>query len=141
MRGGTVARFLAVAHQTSEAEEFVDALRAASSRDPGAEFVLLVPATPVRHLATWTEGESRAVAAEKAAVSRRRLEQAGVNVVDARVGGPQPFQAIMDALTGEVFDEIIVSTFPPGISRWLGTDLINRLQRAIDLPITHVIAH
>src|SRR3970040_634669 len=49
MRGGTVARFLAVAHQTSEAEEFVDALRAASSRDPGAEFVLLVPAPPVGH--------------------------------------------------------------------------------------------
>jgi len=136
-----VARYLAVAHQTSEAPEFVEALRAAAARDPGAEFVLLVPATPVRHLATWTEGESRAVASEKATAARGRLEKAGVNVVDARVGDPRPFQAVMDALTDESFDEVIVSTFPPGISRWLGTDLINRLQRATDLPITHVIAH
>jgi hypothetical protein len=136
-----VARFLAVAHQTSEADEFIEAVRQAAGGDPKAEFVLLVPATPVEHLAGWTEGEAHAVAADKAAAARRRLEATGVNVVDARVGDPRPYDAIMDALADEHFDAVIVSTFPPGMSRWLGMDLINRLRRSTALPITHVIAH
>jgi hypothetical protein len=136
-----VARFLAVAHQTSESEEFVEVVRAAAARDSQAEFVLLVPATPVSHLGAWTEGESHAVASGKAAAARSRLEDLGVNVVDARVGGPDPYDAILAALSGADFDEILVSTFAPGISRWLRADLINRLRDTIDLPLTHVIAH
>jgi GABA permease len=136
-----VTRFLAVAHQTAEAREFVDAIRTAADRDTATEFVLLVPATPVRHLASWTQGESRAVAAERARTTRRRLEDLGVRVIDARVGDSDPYQAIMDALATDQFDQVIVSTFPPGISRWLGADLINRLQRSIGVPVTHVVAH
>jgi GABA permease len=57
------------------------------------------------------------------------------------VGDSQPFDAIMDILGDEQFDEIIVSTFPPGISRWLKADLIRRLERATDIPVTHLIAN
>ena len=126
-----MARYLVVAHQTSEAQEFIDTVRAIAERDGDAKFVLLVPETHVQHLATWTEGES----------ARRRLEDAGVNVVDTRVGDPQPLDAIMDILGDEQFDEIIVSTFPPGISRWLKGDLIRRLERVTDIPVTHLIAN
>ena len=136
-----VTRFLAVAHQTADAREFLDAIRAAAEREAATEFVVLVPATPVRHLATWTQGESRAVAAERASTTRRRLEDLGVRVVDARVGDADPYQAIIDAVATDQFDHVIVSTFAPGISRWLGADLINRLQRSIGVPVTHVIAH
>ncbi len=136
-----MARFLAVAHQTSEADEFVEGVRAAAARNPEAEFVLLVPATPVSHLGAWTEGESHAVASSKAAAARMRLESLGVNIVDARVGDGDPYVAILSALSDEDFDEILVSTFAPGISRWLKADLISRLRDSIDLPLTHVIAH
>ena len=135
-----MARFLVVAHQTSEAPEFVEAIRRVSLRHPDGEFVLLVPATPVTHLAGWTEGEAYAVASEKAAAARAQLEGAGVTVADVRVGDPNPYDAVLDALMDEDFDEVIVSTLPPGVSRWLGMDLIHRLQRALDLPVTHVIA-
>ena len=37
-------------------------------------------------------------------------------------------------------DEIILVTFPPGISRWLGQDLPHRLQKRFDLPVTHLVA-
>jgi hypothetical protein len=56
------------------------------------------------------------------------------------VGDPDPYQAILDSVNHEEFDRIIVSTFPAGISRWLGADLINRLARSISVPVTHVVA-
>ena len=134
-----MTRLLAVAHQTAETGEFLDAVRSAALDD--SDVVLLVPATPVKHLTSWTSGESRAIAREKADSVRRLLEESGVEVVDARVGDPDPYQAILDVVGLEDFDRIIVSTFPPGISRWLGADLINRLGRALDVPVTHVVAH
>jgi len=135
-----VRRLLAVAHQTAEASEFLDTVRSLALRD-GAKVVLLVPATPVNHLAGWTRGESRAIARERAEKARLLLDEAGVDVVDARIGDADPYEAIIDALAGEDFDHVVVSTFPPGISRWLGADLINRLGRSIDVPVTHVVAH
>ena len=135
-----MTRLLAVAHQTAEADEFLAAVRSEAENDH-AEVVLLVPATPVKHLASWTQGESRAIARAKADAARRRLEESGVNVVEARVGDPDPYQAIRDSLNAEDFDRVIVSTFPAGISRWLGADLINRLARSISVPVTHVVAH
>jgi hypothetical protein len=135
-----MARILAVAHQTAETRESVAAIKAAAEAEAGTEFVLLVPATHVTHLATWTEGESHAVAAKRASTARSVLEQAGVKVAEVRVGDADPYQAVMDALAGGRFDGIIVSTFPPGISRWLGVDLINRLRHATNISITHLVA-
>lgn len=133
-------RVLAVAHQTAEASEFLDAVRSAAERD-GAEVVLLVPATPVNHLASWTRGESRAIAKERAEKVKLLLEEAGADVVEARVGDADPYEAVIQALADGDFDHVIVSTFPPGISRWLGADLVNRLGRSTDVPVTHVVAH
>ncbi len=135
-----MARILAVAHQTAETPEFVAAVkRVAAATDP--EFVLLVPATPVKHLTSWTDGESRAVASQKALSARERLESSGVRIVEAVVGDADPFQAIADTLAPGGFTSIIISTFPPGASRWLGVDLIGRVRNSFDLPVTHVIAH
>jgi nucleotide-binding universal stress UspA family protein len=134
-----MTRLLAVAHQTAETDEFLDAVR--SGATDGSEVVLLIPATPVKHLTSWTSGESRAIAREKADKVRRLLEESGVEVVDARVGDPDPYQAVLDEMGLDQYDEVVVSTFPPGISRWLGADLINRLNRSLDVPVTHVVAH
>jgi hypothetical protein len=35
---------------------------------------------------------------------------------------------------------MVLSTLPPGVSRWLGMDLVSRVERAVDLPVTHIIA-
>ncbi len=45
--------------------------------------------------------------------------------------------AIHDAVNMGSFDEIIISTLPLGISRWLKLDLISKA-RALGLPVTHV---
>jgi len=62
--------------------------------------------------------------------------------LDARgdLGDPEPLTAIGDALGVEQFDEIIISTLPSGISRWLGMDLPRRAERKFKLPVTTVTA-
>ena len=37
-------------------------------------------------------------------------------------------------------DEIILSTLPPGISRWLKKDLPHRVEQRFALPVTTVIS-
>ena len=38
------------------------------------------------------------------------------------------------------FDEIILSTLPVGMSKWLADNMVRRLKRATGLNVTHVIA-
>jgi hypothetical protein len=64
----------------------------------------------------------------------------GVGVeVRAEVGDPDPNMAIEDALRVFPADEIVISTLPPGESRWLEHDVVERTRREVDLPMTHVV--
>ncbi len=132
--------YLVVASQTVDSDELIEAVRKLAEATP-SEFTLVVPATPVSHLATWTEGESLALATERADRAEAKLEAAGVNVVDTGIGDPSPYQAVQDALLQRSFDAIIVSTFPLRSSRWLRMDLVHRLERTVAVPVIHVVAH
>ncbi len=50
-----------------------------------------------------------------------------------------PVAAIRHTLDRSRFDEIILSTLPAGISRWLKIDLPTRIERAFDLPLTTLV--
>ncbi len=52
------------------------------------------------------------------------------------MGDPDPMKAIEKTLADARFDEIILSTLPPGISRWLAWDLPHRVRRRTDIPLT-----
>jgi hypothetical protein len=79
-------------------------------------------------------------------IAQSRLHQALTQLraegLDAHgdLGDPEPLTAIGDALAVEAFDEIIISTLPGGISRWLGMDLPSRAERKFKLPVTTVTA-
>jgi hypothetical protein len=47
--------------------------------------------------------------------------------------------AVGDVLRREEYDEIILSTLPPGASKWLKRDLPHKLARQYQLPVTHVV--
>jgi hypothetical protein len=136
-----MARHLIVAHQTAGSLELVDRVLELAERDPKAEFVLLVPATPTGHLLHWEEGEARQLAALRAREASEALRSAGVEVVAARVGSHSPLEAVADELSMQPdYAGIVVSTFPPGLSRWLRVDLPNQLRRRFRLPVEHVVA-
>jgi hypothetical protein len=68
-----------------------------------------------------------------------RLSEAAGQQVTGSVGDPEPLMAIHDAVHLGEYQEIIISTLPLGISRWLKLDLISKA-KAIGLPVTHVTA-
>jgi nucleotide-binding universal stress UspA family protein len=136
-----MSKYLVVAHQTATSQALRDKLREIASEDEGASFVLLVPATPVNHLLTRTEGEAISEASRTAEQAREQLQKDGLKVEEAIVGDASPMLAIGDAMRDHrQFDAIVVSTFPPGISRWLRLDVHAQARRKFQLPVHSVIA-
>jgi hypothetical protein len=126
-----MAAYLLVAHQTAESPELTAAARDLAYEDEEAEFLLLVPATPVNNLLVWEEGETREVAERRARRARSRLEAEGLSISDARIGDGNPLMAIADQLREQPggFAAIVISTLPVGVSRWLNLDLPSRVRR------------
>lgn len=137
-----MVRYLVVAHQTAGSPELLERIQDIVANDPAAEFVILVPATPVSHQLTWVEGEARAVAQATAERARADFERQGAKVVRTAVGDESPMLAVTDDMREfpERYEAIIICTFPPGISRWLGVDLPHQVERKFDLPVIHVVA-
>jgi hypothetical protein len=134
--------YLVVAHQTAASPELLEAVREVMAREPEAEFVLLVPATPVTHLLTWTEGESLEVARNTAHHAAEVLRAVGANLIDRVIGVPDPLTAIGDEMRarGRPYEAAIISTLPLGVSRWLRRDLPTRVRTKLGLEVLHVIS-
>jgi hypothetical protein len=133
-----MASVLVVANRTAESPELLDALRGRAVQGP-CEFTLLVPSTP--HGLAWAAdmhaGGEEAERHRQAFVDELREE--GLNVVSAKVGDPDPLAAIQDECNFREYDELIVSTLPLRISKWLHLDLPRKAGAATGLPVTHVI--
>jgi hypothetical protein len=136
-----MVRYMVVAHQTADSPELATVLRRAQSQHPGSTFVLVVPATPVQHLRGWTEGEAKAVARAAGEKAKEVLQGYGVELAAIRVGDRDPVDAAADEWNDHPeYDEVIVSTLPEGISRWIRADVAKRIERRLGLPVTHVVA-
>ena len=133
------ANVLVVANRTAESPELLDALKARAVQGP-SEFTLLVPATPqgVSWAADMFAGEAAAEEHRQAFVDELREE--GLPVADARVGDPDPLAAVMDECNEHDYDELIISTLPLRVSKWLRVDLPREAGAATGLPVTHVVA-
>jgi hypothetical protein len=54
------------------------------------------------------------------------------------VGDPDPVTALREEWDPDRYDEVIVSTLPGRVSRWLQIDLPHRIQRLTDCQVRHV---
>jgi hypothetical protein len=131
------ASVLVVAHQTAATPALLDAVRERATHG-AATFHLVVPRRPHgfhKVVDPQEAGEEEARQVLKQALPR--LSEAAGQQVTGSVGDPEPLMAIQDAVNLGSYDEIIISTLPLGISRWLKLDLVSKA-RAIGLPVTHV---
>jgi hypothetical protein len=132
-------RVLVVANRTAESPELLDALRARAVQGP-CEFTLVVPSTPqgIAWAADMHAGGEDADQHRRAFVDELRRE--GLDMRDAKVGDPDPLAAVQDECNFDQYDEVIVSTLPLHLSKWLRIDLPRKVKAATDLPVTHVVA-
>ncbi len=131
-------QYLVVANQTLGGEHLLEVIRQRAATNP-SHFFVVVPATPPSEHLTWTEGEARSIAKGRLQGALNRFRELDLDV-DGQVGDASPLEAIRDALQGRRCDEIILSTLPLGVSRWLKLDLPHRVERAFGLPVVHVVA-
>ncbi len=131
-------RYLIIANQTLMSAQLRDTLIARNDTDD-CEFHIVVPATRSRGSAIWTEGRAIAHARHALDDGIRYFDHLGT-AATGEVGDENPILAVSDVLQRTRFDAIIISTLPPGISRWLKRDLPHRLARRFGLPVTHVSA-
>jgi hypothetical protein len=131
-------RILIVANQTAAGSHLIAFVKGRMSEGE-CRFTVLVPATPTADHLTWTEGEARTVAEDRMNEAVAQLQGMGAEV-EGIVGDPRPLSAIGDVLLARPHDEIVVSTLPLGMSRWLKQDLPHRAERQFRLPVTHIVA-
>ena len=118
------ARVLVVAHKTAATPALLDAVRErAASGD--ATFTLLVP-KPTHGLDRVADPEDVGMdeGEQVLALALPLLEDAARSPVEGMVGVASPIEAIADALNQHgPFEEVILSTLPTRVSRWLHLDL------------------
>lgn len=71
-------------------------------------------------------------------LARQFLRERGLTAI-GDVGDPDPYTAAMDAIAEWRPTEVIVSTYPATSSGWLRRDIIERIEEASGLPVTHVV--
>ena len=119
-----------IANRTAATPGLLAEVRRRAAEGP-SRFTLLVPR------AYWdADTEESGVTLE---LALPLLEEAAGGHVDGLVGDEDPVSAVAAALAQGHYDELILSTLPAHVSRWLHMDLPTRLQR-FALPLTVVTA-
>jgi hypothetical protein len=121
---------LVVANVTATSDELLAALEQRARRE-AAQFTLIVPATPF--------GGGREAAESKLFDAVDRLRGAGLEV-SGTIGNPDPVVAVMEEWDPKRYDEIVVSTLPMKLSKWLHAGLPERIARLTGAPVDHLVS-
>src|SRR5437764_9419995 len=121
---------LVVANVTATSNELQEALKARAEQGP-ATFTFILPATPF--------GGGRDAAKQKLGTALEQLRGAGLEI-DGSVGDGDPVIAVSEAWDPKLHDEIIISTLPMRMSKWLHAGLPERIGRITGAPVIHIVS-
>jgi hypothetical protein len=122
---------LVLANVTATSPELHEELKARTGREP-TMFTLVVPATPF--------AGGREAALQQLDEATQQLREAGLEVNGA-VGDGDPIVAVAEIWNPKFYDEIIVSTLPMRLSKWLHAGLPERIERITGAPVSHVVSY
>ena len=133
-------RVLIVAHRTAATPALIEEVRDRAARGD-CTFTLLVP-NPAHglHKVVDPEDQDAQEAEGVLAEALPKLTAAAGSEVTGLTGSTNPHMAIEDAVNLHGYDEIIISTLSPRVSRWLKLDLPSKLS-GLGLPVTTVTPH
>jgi hypothetical protein len=123
---------LAVANRTADSDELLADLRARADESPARLFIVVVPQS-------GKDGRAAAQARKHLDAALQRLHGAEL-LAAGMIGDPDPYDAAMNALQFYRVDEIVISTLGQISSGWLRADLVERVRKASNLPVDHVMA-
>jgi hypothetical protein len=127
---GDEPHVLVVAHRTAATPRLLEAVRRRAQAER-CRVTLLVPKP------YWDPDTEEAELVVELAVPL--LEEAAGRRVEAVIGDSDPVEAVRQVVEAMTVNEVIVSTLPERVSRWLHRDVPSRLQ-ALGLPVTVVTA-
>ena len=125
MESSEERRVLIVANRTAATPTLIDHVKQLVRERPSS-FSLLIPDAPKSEHTDWTME-----------LALPLLERAAGGPVEGLTGGEDPFEAIRRAVDERHYDEIVISTLPTRVSKWLRRDLPSRVQ-SLGLPVTVV---
>ena len=129
-----MARILVVANKTAESAELLEAMKGKGTEH---EYTLVVPASGgvLEKAADPDAAREHTQPHLTAALEKMRAEGF---TVEGSIGDSDPTAAVQDACNFNEYDEILISTLPLRVSKWMKLDLPSKAQRATGLPVTHV---
>ncbi len=124
---------LVVANRTASTPELLAALRERAGDDPHRHlFIAVVPQE-------GGEGVDAQRAGARLAQLVDRMRAEGLFAA-GMIGPPDPFVATMNGVQFFRVDDVVISTLPATRSGWLRADLIERVRKASNKPVEHVVA-
>ncbi len=157
-----VGRYLVVANQTLGSEPLLKEIQNRIAVGPSS-FYVVVPAIPVSasfmerlahadvgipaNAVTGLVEREETLRHRALSMSERRLSQLLTQIraqggeAEGDIGDADPLKAIEAVMRSGAFDEVIISTLPLGVSRWLGLDVPHRVERRFKVPVTTVTGH
>jgi nucleotide-binding universal stress UspA family protein len=90
--------------------------------------------------ASFEVRDERQLAVDRLAFGLEWLTTIGVEATGELCGGCDTAASVAELVAAHDADEVIVSTLPTTISRWLRQDLPARIAKKVDVPVTVVTA-
>ena len=141
---GSPHRVLVLANQTVDSDELLAELRRIGA-DRDAEYLVVVPTSPVDTGAAATHGPRNVTEATQEAAQARldaTLTALRNEKLDAHgeLGNERPLRALELAAAHFDPDQIVIATLPPEFSVWQHFDVVDRARAHFTVPVTHVVA-
>jgi hypothetical protein len=137
--GDGVHRVLVLANRTVEGPELMSRIGGLARSHKDLELLVVSPSLPGSRL-QLIASDTDAARLEADRRLRRSLDTLSASGIRARgvTGDEDPVQAAIDSLHRFAADEVIVSTLPPGASKWIERGVVESLQSRLPIPVSHV---